>query len=167
MLNLTTPGPLDVTLDDLIGMRILTVKQPYAWGIVHGGKDVENRTRNLAGGYRGLVAIHAGLGWATHGATDRNVIGAVMHANQLDAPIIEANGYVEVDQEEFAPRGAIIGVANLVEVHHAVDGRNERHCSPWAMDGNWHLILHDRRPLKTPIPYKGGLGLRTITQPAT
>jgi hypothetical protein len=42
-------------------MRALTVRQPWAWAIVHGGKDVENRTRNLAGSYRGPVAIHAAL----------------------------------------------------------------------------------------------------------
>lgn len=42
-------------------MRILTVRQPWAWAIVHGGKDVENRTRNIAGAYRGPVAIHAGM----------------------------------------------------------------------------------------------------------
>ena len=31
-------------------MRVLTVRQPWAWAIIHGGKDVENRVRNLAGG---------------------------------------------------------------------------------------------------------------------
>jgi hypothetical protein len=30
-------------------MRALTVRQPWAWAIVHGGKDIENRTRNIAG----------------------------------------------------------------------------------------------------------------------
>ena len=29
-------------------LRILTVRQPYAWAIIHGGKDIENRTRNIA-----------------------------------------------------------------------------------------------------------------------
>ncbi|GAA3142327.1 hypothetical protein GCM10020255_022450 [Rhodococcus baikonurensis] len=42
-------------------MRILTVRQPYAWQIVHGDKNIENRTRNIAGKYRGPVAIHASL----------------------------------------------------------------------------------------------------------
>ena len=41
-------------------IRGLTIRQPWAWAIVHGGKDVENRSRSL-GPYRGLVAIHAGL----------------------------------------------------------------------------------------------------------
>ena len=42
-------------------LRVLTVRQPYAWAIIHGGKDIENRTRNIAGSYRGPVAIHAAL----------------------------------------------------------------------------------------------------------
>ena len=42
-------------------MRILTVRQPWAYAIVHLGKDVENRVRNIAGDYRGPVAIHAAL----------------------------------------------------------------------------------------------------------
>lgn len=42
-------------------MRILTVRQPWAWAIIHGQKDVENRVRNIAGDYRGPVAIHTAL----------------------------------------------------------------------------------------------------------
>ena len=29
-------------------MRVLTVRQPWAWAIIHGQKDVENRVRSLA-----------------------------------------------------------------------------------------------------------------------
>jgi hypothetical protein len=42
-------------------VRILTVRQPWAWAIIHGGKTVENRVRNIAGDYRGPVLIHVGL----------------------------------------------------------------------------------------------------------
>ena len=42
-------------------MKAITVRQPWAWAILHGGKDVENRTRNIAGSYRGPLVIHAGL----------------------------------------------------------------------------------------------------------
>lgn len=42
-------------------MRIVTIRPPWAQLIVNYGKDVENRVRNIAGGYRGPVAIHAGL----------------------------------------------------------------------------------------------------------
>ena len=42
-------------------LRVLTVRQPWAWSLIEGGKDCENRVRNIAGSYRGPVAIHAGL----------------------------------------------------------------------------------------------------------
>ena len=37
------------------------LRNPWAWAIIFGGKDVENRTRNIAGGYRGPVAITSSL----------------------------------------------------------------------------------------------------------
>lgn len=43
----------------------LSVRQPWAWAIVHGGKDVENRTTGAirAGDMRpGRVCVHAALG---------------------------------------------------------------------------------------------------------
>lgn len=30
-------------------LRVLTVRQPWAWSLIEGGKDVENRSRNIAG----------------------------------------------------------------------------------------------------------------------
>lgn len=39
-------------------MKALTVRQPFAWRIVHGSKTIENRSRPIAN--RGLVLIHAG-----------------------------------------------------------------------------------------------------------
>ena len=38
-------------------MKVLTVRQPWAWAIIHAGKDIENRT--WATGHRGPLAIHA------------------------------------------------------------------------------------------------------------
>ncbi len=44
----------------------LSVRQPWAWAIVYGGKDVENRTaaalRHMALGSRRRLAIHASKG---------------------------------------------------------------------------------------------------------
>lgn len=39
-------------------MKALTVKQPWAWAILHAGKDIENR--NWRTHYRGPLIIHAG-----------------------------------------------------------------------------------------------------------
>ena len=37
-------------------MRVITVRQPWAWLIIHGGKDIE--TRDWPTSVRGRVAIH-------------------------------------------------------------------------------------------------------------
>ncbi len=132
-------------------MRILTVRQPWAWAIIHGGKDVENRVRNVAGGYRGPVAIHAGL------ALDESAFGSTtLHNAWLSAGGDDAPGGWGISK-----RGRIIGVVDLVDVHHADDAACYE-CLPWGEDFGKHLVLSNPRPLAEPIPYKGALGLRRL-----
>lgn len=143
-------------------MRILTVRQPWAWAIIHGGKDVENRVRNIAGDYRGPVAIHAAQAWDD--AVTWNVNWDVV----LDA--MKADGAEPFDAPWQTQRGAIIGVVDLWAVHRDRDGGN---CcphrpsggpggSPWAERGVWHLCLSNARALREPILYTGALGLRRL-----
>lgn len=132
-------------------MRAITVRQPWAWAIVHAGKDVENRSRNIAGSYRGPVAIHAGLGRFVTGTAASRAHRAA-HGTEVPTAL------------HF---GAVIGVAELVDVHHScravgpLDPDDNPYCSPWAMHGHHHLVLADARPLTTPIPARGRLGLWT------
>ena len=150
-------------------MRILTVRQPWAWAIIHAGKNVENRTRNLAGDYRGPVAIHAGR-VAVDG--EDNLWNAPLFFDALRAAPSESRKAMSV-------RGAIIGVVDLVDVHHAAEcvyvgpvvedfdgnfiSQDVTHCSAWAEDANvYHLELADPRALATPLAYRGGLGLRRL-----
>src|SRR5438552_6363470 len=44
-------------------MKALTVRQPWAWAIVHAGKDIENRSWKSQ--FRGQIAIHASAKIAT------------------------------------------------------------------------------------------------------
>lgn len=128
------------------------MRQPWAWAIIHGGKDVENRFRNIAGDYRGPVAIHGGLSY------DEDAV--VWAGGQPFA--------VDDDGSHREPRGAIIGVVDLVGVHKdLVGGRPEAHCSPWAEDGVHHLVLANPRPLADPIPFRGALGLRRLDDATT
>ena len=41
-------------------MKALSIRQPWAWLILHGGKDIENR--DWATRFRGRVLIHASKG---------------------------------------------------------------------------------------------------------
>ncbi|MCB2413671.1 hypothetical protein LGT39_12530 [Demequina sp. TTPB684] len=134
-------------------MKILTVRQPWAWAIMH-GKDVENRSQNIAGDYRGPVAIHAAKREVPNrfergGASEQ--IGRITGC----IPLITLPSNL----------GTIIGVVNLVDVHAGwIEGTP---CSPWAQryadhNGLHHLVLENPRALATPIPYTGALGLRDL-----
>lgn len=152
-------------------MRILTVRQPWAWAIIHGGKDVENRVRNLAGDYRGPVAIHAGLALfedeGQYREVNRVIVSELNGWPAGDADLWGSDS-IEASDPQFV-YGAIIGVVDLLDVH---DGRSEslhsndgeriatQPCSLWAQEDVHHLVLANPRPLAEPIPYKGALGLR-------
>lgn len=149
-------------------MRILTVRQPWAWAIVHGGKDVENRVRNIAGDYRGPVAIHVAQADAET-APDGLWL---MHGDWYRARARQPKKF----EPAFWDRGRIIGVVDLAGIHrsgacdkgptwqespgfHALPYEG---CSPWAENNAHHLVLANPRPISEPIPYKGALGLRTL-----
>lgn len=168
-------------------MRILTVRQPWAWAIIHGGKNVENRPRNIAGGYRGPVAIHAGLSVDMDAMTTPNIVGAVALKR-----LFKGAGHPATFKE--SPKGAIIGVVDMVDAHESGDcytasieraahlHRSDRDafdrlpitnsaggligraslCSSWAQSDAHHLVLANPRPLAEPIPCTGALGLRRL-----
>lgn len=133
--------------------RAITVRQPWAWAIVHGGKGVENRSRNIAGAYRGAVLVHAGRDVDVFAWDDATLWHALPRGTQV---------------ESFRKTlGAVIGVVDLVDVHHWLDddvcfgheATDGAVCSPWAMADHYHLVLTNPRPLPSPIPARGRLGL--------
>lgn len=132
-------------------MRILTVRQPWAWAIIHGTKSVENRSRNIAGDYRGTVAIHA--------------------AASKIALFDPAHPELWPFNRNKHTLGAIIGVVNLWAVHKH-DGSVRMLCCPnspdrytrWAQPEAWHLCMSTARPLAEPIPFRGALGLRRLDE---
>ncbi len=142
--------------------RILTVRQPWAWAIIHGGKDVENRVRNIAGDYRGPVLIHAAL--AVDEAADQ-AIHRDRRFRSLSDALAATNKWEREAADLYIARGAIIGVVDLNDVHRPLwDGscwnEGEGSCSPWAEQHAEHLLLKNPRALDEPIPYRGALGLR-------
>lgn len=123
-------------------MRCLSVRQPWAWLIVHGHKPVENRTWSTD--HRGRLLIHAGLTFDDAGYTwvRSNFPG-------LRVPL----------KSEFE-RGGIVGRAQLIACidqslrmgpfGHILD-------SPWFF-GPVGWVLQDPEPLEF-RRYKGRLGL--------
>jgi hypothetical protein len=149
-------------------MRILTVRQPWAHALIHLGKDVENRVRNIAGEYRGPVAIHVAkrLPPFQEHWDEGTVVAGITGLRPLF--------------HDPRSMGAIIGVVDLVDVHLCRSSNRGfmtpvcfdpitpvgSVCSPWAeFEPNaerWHLVLANPRPLAEPIPFKGALGLRRL-----
>lgn len=109
-------------------MMALSVRQPWAWAILHGGKDVENRSWRTA--YRGPLLIHAG----------RRPDTATPWPAPPDCP------FPHLDQ---LPYGALAGLVELIDV---VPYSPEQ--GPWAI-GPWCWVLRDPRPFVQPVPWRG------------
>lgn len=113
-------------------MRAITVKQPWAYSIFHGGKDIENRTQNLVAELPIELAIHVSRSPDLHAKFPRG------YTYLRDLP--EAN--------DPAVRGMIIGVVTLVAI---VDS----HYSVWYQGGKYAYVLKNPRLLKTPLAARG------------
>jgi hypothetical protein len=113
--------------------RVLTLRQPWAWAVVHGGKDVENRGWRTQ--YRGALLIHAGSAFE---AEECETVCRL--ATQQPPP---ARDFVH---------GAIIGVVELVDCLQNSD-------SLWAAPGQWHWRLRGPRPFDPAVTCPGKLGL--------
>lgn len=132
-------------------MRALTVKQPWAWAIMH-GKRVENRVWQRP--FRGTLAIHAGKGWDFDGEDSPLVQRAWRNAG---------NDLLHLDPKDLQmAMGGVIAVADLVDICSASAGSHlpaRCDCGPWAARGQYHWQLANVRPLAEPVPCKGALGL--------
>ncbi|MBF9031316.1 hypothetical protein HKCCE3408_13010 [Rhodobacterales bacterium HKCCE3408] len=116
----------------------LSVRQPSAWAIIFGGKDVENRSLGSIRAGRmepGRIAIHAAIG---------------MKQAEYDYLVWRwAQDGVTVPRPDALPRRAIIGSVEVVRVVTESD-------SPW-FGGEAGLLLRDPVPCD-PVPAPGALG---------
>ncbi|NUO57271.1 MAG: hypothetical protein HOV78_11435 [Hamadaea sp.] len=144
-------------------MRAITVQQPWAWAILRGGKNVENRANRRGAAaakkqfnHQGTVLIHAGQRYAGAEAHSR-----VQHLSAVDP------GMPGAPQSDTAwAFGAFLGTAILVSVHtseECYDPATGRLCSPWADDHAAHLVLAAPKVLRRPVPHQGQLGLWHVT----
>jgi hypothetical protein len=118
-------------------MRILSVRQPWAWLLVHGIKDIENRT--YATHYRGPILIQAS-------AAPAKAFGVLLE---------ELRSRFSIPFPEIWTYGAVVGQVELVECVIASS-------SPW-FEGPIGWQIANARPCY-PFPAKGALGLRQAPQ---
>ncbi|MDR2097683.1 MAG: ASCH domain-containing protein [Spirochaetaceae bacterium] len=129
-------------------MKVLSVKNPWAFLIIHYGKDIENRMRKT--NYRGRIAVHASLK-SDEGAYQLWSSSPVMQ-KALEA-IRERRAEIE------KLNGHIIGT---VEIYACTYPELTRATfpSPWAeMEAAWHYWLKDPIALEKALPARGMLGL--------
>jgi len=118
-------------------MKVLSVVQPWAWLIVNGHKDVENRTWSTT--HRGSLLIHA-----SHQRSTAFSQPAYQLAERLG---------IDVPSPWDLPYGAIVGLCELVDIVTGVGL-----ASPWA-ERDWAWLLRGAASLTTPIDCRGRLRL--------
>jgi hypothetical protein len=86
-------------------MKALSIRQPWAWLILHAGKDIENRDwkpRNPNLRFRGTCLIHTGI-------TLQPI------SDELRAWIKQRSG-IELPRSEQLLRGGIVGQVDVIDV---------------------------------------------------
>ena len=123
-------------------IKVISVRQPWAYLIVAGHKDIENRKWRTS--YRGRLLIHA---------------SQAMEPDDfpMQRQWIETCGIVI---PEDLPRGAIVGSATLAHVDcgNGYQGDGLACTSPW-FEGPYGLHMSYPTAYPEPIPYRGQLGI--------
>lgn len=119
-------------------MKALSIRQPYAWLIAQGHKDIENR--DWATNFRGRVLIHAGLTYPKRDYRD-------------DADLYGERFGSYPPREEML--GGIVGVATITGCVTASD-------SEWFF-GQYGFTLTDAKSIPL-VPCKGMLGFFDVPQ---
>lgn len=152
-------------------MKALSIRQPWAWAILHAGKRIENRSR--ADGrapdlcrYIGPLLIHASKGC---GVEEFAVAATWMHEQHLATPIEWRLDRQHVDTPKIQAlstlhRGGVVGVCKVVgwvgpngDIYRGNGTRDRDEDLRWHVAGSFGLVLADVRPLPF-VPFKGALG---------
>lgn len=116
-------------------MKALSIRQPWAWLIVNGHKDIENRSWPTR--YRGQVLVHASKGMTRAEYDD---VVEFIENDLLN---------VQLPPRETLERGGIVGQVTIFNCVTASD-------SPWFF-GPQGFHLRDAAALPF-VPIKGALG---------
>ena len=136
----------------------LSVRQPWAWALVYGGKNIENRTWPTT--YRGRIWIHAS------GREDRHQVEKAVHIVAQPRKCSDRQAFEHYRQH--AQRGVILGSMLLTDCRrYAEVKRNDPiRSNPWVDDEPWLWIVTDPVPLDAPWPTPGRLRLWTSRRPS-
>jgi hypothetical protein len=113
----------------------ISILQPYAWLIVNGHKDIENR--GWATKFRGRILIHAGKKYSRR---DHDEYAEDMLDMGIELPAFDA-----------MQLGGIVGSATVTDCV-------QEHPSKWKILGSWGFVLKDQR-VRPFVPYRGQLSI--------
>ena len=119
-------------------MKAISIKQPWAWAIIHAGKDIENRGWSTR--YKGSLLIHASKGFDDEGYM---FLWDYRKKYGIKEPISKSSFQM----------GGIIGSVHMVNCV-------TEHPSKW-MFGPYGFVLINPKAIPF-IQYKGALGLFDI-----
>jgi hypothetical protein len=128
--------------------RVLSLRQPWAWAVMHAGKRIENRRWDTR--YRGPVLIHAAKAWSQ--SYEAGAFGWMLD-----------EGCVAEIPDGPLRLGGIVGRARIVDVIDP-EGNTAGVCRRHGIDGRWHMrdqfgfVLADVEPLPF-TPCRAYLGL--------
>jgi hypothetical protein len=122
----------------------LSIRQPWAWAIIHAGKDIENR--DWSTNFRGRFYVHAAKGMTRGEYVD--FIEFTRERFRFTFPTS-----LTCPPAEELQRGGIIGEAELTDCV-------REHASPW-FTGQYGFVLRNAKPLPF-RPHKGSLGLFVV-----
>lgn len=127
-------------VDWLRDVRLLTVRQPWAWAIVHSAKRIENRSWSTP--YRGPVLIHAGK------------LRSRREYEELVGYLRKKIGRARIPSFDEIESGGIVGCADIVDVR----PNGSRPKNQWAASGafGWRLARVRELPF---VELTGRLGL--------
>lgn len=119
----------------------LSIRQPWAWLIVHGYKDIENRDWYTT--FRGRLLVHAGQTltrrYYEETCAELDVVGLIPHDMPAYSDML---------------RGGFVGWTRVVDCV-------EEHPSPWKQEGTYGFVLRDSRPIPF-VTWKGRLGFFNV-----
>lgn len=124
----------------MIGSVALSLRQPWAWLVVHGGKNIENRRWNTH--RRGYFLIHA-----AKGMTGAEYEDAIDFVSLVMPELVE-----RIPKPEALERGGLVGAARIVAVLPPTSSR----AYVWHMPEQFGFVLRDVHPL----PFTPCLGAR-------
>lgn len=136
-------------------MIALSIRQPWAWLIIHGHKPLENRT--WATKFRGRIAVHAAKGMSRR---EYDEARAFAEARGVTIPPFEmfADGFHESPQHSITTRrGSVIGSVDFVDVVFSLEEAKQKQVDRWYT-GQIGFVLKEPRIAPEWIPVRGALG---------